>query len=135
MEHLLTEELVEGVEIDGVLLGTYRSQISLGMDGNVWVVTLVSEEWGHTGSCIWGVIVCELCKRQELGPIVLLVIAVNLQVLFQHLVHSLCLSVALRMITQGEMETDIKGLTKGTEEVGDKLGSPIGSDMGGNAVL
>src|SRR6266571_8428593 len=129
------EELVEGVEIDGVLLGTYGSQILLRMDGNVRVVALVSEERGHTSSCVQGVIVCELCERQELRPIVLLVIAVNLQVLFQHLVHSLCLSVALGMITRGEMETDIKGLTKGTEERGDKLGSPIGSDMGGNAVL
>ena len=98
--------------MEGVLLGMYGSQISLRMDGNVWVVTLVSKEWGHTGSCIRGVIVCELCERQELGPIVLLVIAVNLQVLFQHLVHSLCLSIALGVITQGEMETDIKGLTK-----------------------
>ena len=106
------EELVEGVEIDGVLLGTYGSQILLGVDGDVQVVAFVSKEWGHTGSCIQSVIVCELCKRQELGPIVLLVIAVNLQVLFQCLVHSLCLSVVFRMITQGEMEMDIKGLTK-----------------------
>ena len=106
------EELVEGVEVDRVLLGMYGSQISLGMDGDVWVVAFVSKEQGHTGSCVQSIIVCKLCKRQELGPIVLLVIAVNPQALFQHLVHSLCLSIALGMITRGEMEMDIKGLTK-----------------------
>ena len=85
---------MEGVEINGVLLGAYGSQILLRMDGNVRVVAFVSEEWGHAGSCVWSIIVCELCERQELGPIVLLVIAVNLQVLFQCLVHLLCLSVS-----------------------------------------
>ena len=43
--HLVLEELVEGGEIDGVLLGAYRRQVSLGMDGEVRVVSLVGKEW------------------------------------------------------------------------------------------
>ena len=42
--HLILEELVEGGEINRVLLGTYGHQVSLGMDRKVGVVSLVGEK-------------------------------------------------------------------------------------------
>ena len=42
--HLVLEELVEGSKIDGVLLGMYRCQVLLGMDGEVGVISLVGKE-------------------------------------------------------------------------------------------
>jgi hypothetical protein len=45
MVHLFVEELVEGVEIDGILLCTCRGKIFLQVDGEVGVVALVGKEW------------------------------------------------------------------------------------------
>ena len=90
---------MEGVEVNGVLLHACRSEISLWVDGEVGVVALVSKEWGDTCGGIGSIVVSELCERQELRPIVLLIIAVNPQVLFQCLVHSFCLSIAFGMIS------------------------------------
>src|SRR6266581_2292475 len=99
MVHFFVEELMEGVEVDGVLLGAYGCQISLGMNGNARVVTLVSVEWRHTGGGVRSIIVGELRKGQEFSPIVLLVVAVNPQILLQCLVHMLCLSVTFWVVT------------------------------------
>jgi hypothetical protein len=78
--HLFTKEVVERVEIDRVLLCLYGRQISLRVDGNAQVVAFVGEERRHTCCCIRGIIVCELCERQELGPVVLLVVTIDAQV-------------------------------------------------------
>jgi hypothetical protein len=64
MGHLFLEELMERFEIDGVLLGTYRCQILLRMDGEVGVIAFVGEEWGNTsGGIIAGVqsFSCPVC--------------------------------------------------------------------------
>src|SRR6266581_3656856 len=81
--HLFMEELVEGVEIDGVLLCAYRSQVSLWMDGEVGVVAIVGEEGGDACGSIRSIIVCKLCKQQELGPIVLLIVGIYPQILLE----------------------------------------------------
>ena len=75
--HLLTEELVEGVKIDGVFLSLFRGKVSFWVDGDVGVVVLVDEEERDTSSCIWSIVVWELCKGQEFGPVILLVVAIN----------------------------------------------------------
>src|SRR6266571_1578355 len=133
--HLFAEKLVEGVEIDGILLCAYRSQVSLQMDGEVGVVAFVGKEGGDACGGIRSIIVCELRKRQELGPIVLLIVGIYPQILLKRLVHSLGLSVSFRVIARGEVETDIKGLAQGTEEMGDELRTPVGGDVRGNSVF
>ena len=107
---------MEGVEIDGVLLCAYRSQVSLQMDGEVGVVAFVGEEWGNACGSIRSIIVCELHKWQELGPIVLLIVRVYLQILLKHLVHLLSLSISFWVVARGEVEADIKGLSQGMEK-------------------
>src|SRR6266571_3037642 len=133
--HLFAEELVEGVEIDGILLCMYRSQVSLHMDGEVGVVAFVGEERRNACGGIRSIIVCELHKWQELGPIVLLIVGIYLQILLKRLVHSLGLSISFRVVAGGEVETDIKGLAQGTEEMGDELQTPVGGDVQGNSVF
>src|SRR6266581_830351 len=125
MVHLFAEKLVEGVEIDGVLLCTYRSQVSLWMDGEVGVVAFVGKEGGDACGSIRSIIVCELHERQELGPIVLLIVRVYLQILLKRLVHLLSLSIPFWVVVGGEVEVDIKGLAQGMEEVGDELRTPV----------
>ena len=50
------------------------------------VVAFICEEGGDTGSCGEGVIERELCEGQEFSPVVLLVVTVDLEVLFQGLI-------------------------------------------------
>ena len=63
--YLIVEELVKGSKIDGVLLCTYRRWVSLGMDGNVWVVSLVGKEWSDPCGSIWSVVVRKLSQGQK----------------------------------------------------------------------
>ena len=45
MDHLPTEEFMQGVEVNGVLMSSSRGQVAFRMDGKVGVVTFVSKEW------------------------------------------------------------------------------------------
>src|SRR6266705_4967232 len=113
----------------------YRSQVSLRMDGEVGVVAFVGKEGRDARGSIRSIIVCKLCKRQELRPIVLLVVRVYPQILLKHLVHSLSLSVSFQVVARGEVESDIKGLAQGMEEMGNELRTPVGGDVQGNSVF
>ena len=55
--HLLTEELVKGVKINGVFSSSFRCKISFWMDRDVRVVVLVEEEGRDASSCIWSIVV------------------------------------------------------------------------------
>ena len=59
------------------------------MNHEVWVVSLVSEERGHTGSLARRIVVGKLSQRKQLGPVVLLVVAVGMEVLFEGLIDPL----------------------------------------------
>ena len=50
--HLLMEELVEGVKINGVFLSLFRDKVSFWVDGDIRVVALVGEEGKDTSSCV-----------------------------------------------------------------------------------
>ena len=55
--HLLTEELVEGVKIDGVLLSSFGGKVSFWMDRDVRVVALVGKEGRDASGSIWSIVV------------------------------------------------------------------------------
>ena len=63
---------------------------------------------GEAGSGVWPGVVYELGHRQECGPIVLLEIAVNLEVLLQPLVGTLQLSVHLGVIRGANVLRDVQ---------------------------
>ena len=63
--HLILEELVEGSEINRVLLGMYRRQVSLGMDEGVGVVSLVGKEWSDPCGSIWSIVIRKLSQGQK----------------------------------------------------------------------
>ena len=63
--HLVPEELVEGGEVDGVLLGAYGRQVSLGMDRKVRMVSLVGKEWRDPCGSIRSVVVRKLSQGQK----------------------------------------------------------------------
>ena len=75
--HLLMEELVEGVKIDGVFSSSFEGKVSFWVDRDVGVVALVGEEGRDASGSIQSIVVRELRKGQEFGPVVLLVVAID----------------------------------------------------------
>jgi len=57
--------------------------------------TFISEEWGDHDFRVRGVVACKLSRGQEVNPVVLLIIDVHLEVLFQNLVDPFSLAVSL----------------------------------------
>ena len=74
---------VELVKLDGVLMSFGGGEITFGEDGEVGVVTLVGEEGGDTSGFGGSVVVGELGEGKEIVPVVLLVVAVGSEILFQ----------------------------------------------------
>ena len=68
---------MEGVKIDGVFSSSFGGKVSFWVDGDVGVVALVGEEGRDASGCIRSIVVRELRKGQEFGPIILLVVAIN----------------------------------------------------------
>ena len=106
-----------------------------GVDGNVWMIAFISEEWGNPSGGTWSIIVSKFRKQQQRIPIVLLVIAKYPEVLFQGLISSFCLTVAFRMVSGGEMELHIECFSERTEKTGDELGTTVRSHVFRNAVF
>ena len=94
-----------------------------------WVVSLVSKERSRPGGRAFGVVVSELSNREPMGPVILLKITVDAEVLFQGLVYTFCLTVCLWMVTGSEVQADPEKRAKRTEKVGDKLGTSVRGDM------
>ena len=63
--HLISEELVEGSEIDRVLLGAHGHQVSLGIDRKVGVVSLVGKEQRDPCGGIWSIVICKFSQGQK----------------------------------------------------------------------
>jgi len=85
------------------------------------MITFVSKERCNTSSGTWSIIVSKFCQREEFRPIVLLIIAINSNILFQGLICLFSLFVSFRVITRGEMELYIQSCSERLEEVGYKL--------------
>jgi len=68
------------------------------MNGDVWIISLISEEWEDISSNTWSIIVSELCKRWKFRPVVLLVITVYIEVLLEGLVYAFGLSIIFMII-------------------------------------
>ena len=66
--------------------------------GKVQVIPLVGIEQGNGGSRARSVVVSKLHEREQHEPVVLLIVAVDLDVLFQGLVSALGLTITFRMV-------------------------------------
>ena len=70
---------------------------------NVWVIAFVGEEGCDSSSSTECFVVGKLVKWKEFSPIVLLVVAIDSEVLFQSLISLFCLAITFRMISIGEV--------------------------------
>jgi len=83
---------MEFLEVRGIFLSTGRTEAQVRVDCDVGVVAFVGKEGGDTCCCTRGVVKCELRKWEEFGPIVLLVVTVDLEILLECLVCPLGLT-------------------------------------------
>ncbi len=91
------------------------------MNHDVQVVSLVGEEREHTSNLARCIVVGELSQRKQLGPVVLLVVAVGAEVLFEGLIDPLGMTIPFRMIFRSEVELYTKLCTEAAEEMRDEL--------------
>jgi hypothetical protein len=90
----VSEILMEFIKVGDEVTGMGGSKFLLQVDGDVQMVTFISEEQRYACSSIRSVVIGELCNQEEVSPIVLLVITVDTEVLLQGLIHPFCLSIA-----------------------------------------
>src|SRR3984893_14778365 len=124
-----TEFLVELVQVHSEFSGTDRSYFAFRVHRYIQMITLVREEWGNPRSGARSIVVGEFRQGEEFRPVVLLIIAVTTEVLFQRLVSSFRLSVALRVIPRSEVQGHIEDLAQRAEKTRDELGAAIGGDV------
>ena len=77
------------------------------MNSNIGVITFVGEKWRNSGRSHGSIVVSKLTKREEAGPVVLLVIAEDPKVLLKGLIEPFGLSVAFQVITGGEVNLHV----------------------------
>ena len=65
------------------------------------------KKWRNSSRSHRSIVVCELTKREEAGPVVLLVIAEDPKVLLEGLIEPFSLSVAFWVITRGEVNLHV----------------------------
>src|ERR1700719_1834677 len=92
--------------------GMNQSHFAFWVHRYIQMITLVCKEWGNPCSGAQSIVVGKFHQGQEFGPVVLLVIAVTTEVLFQHLVSSFHLSIALWMIPRGKVQGHIEDLAQ-----------------------
>ena len=99
------------------------------------MIAFVTKKGCNTGGRGGSIVVSEFGKGKDSGPVILLVVAEDSEVLFQSLVKAFGLTIAFRVITRGEVNLHIQGNSQGMEEVGSELRAPITSNMCGNSVF
>ena len=74
--------LMKFVQVHNKVLSSGRSEVSFRVDGKVWVVAFVGKERQDSSSSTRDIVIGKLCKGKEPGPIVLLIVAIDTEVLF-----------------------------------------------------
>lgn len=90
-----------------------------------WVVTVVGEERSECGGRMRGVVVGEFSDRKECGPVVLVVVREDSEVLFEDLVESFGLSISFWMVGSREVLGDLESFGDSREEMRGEFGSTI----------
>jgi len=107
----------------------------LWMNGKVQMITLVGKEGCNSSSGTWSIVVSELSYWKVFGPIVLLVIAIDLEVLFQSLISLFYLSITFRMISGSEVKLHVQHSSERPKEVGYEFHAMIRSDVAWDTML
>jgi len=110
--HFGAEEGVEFCKISHIGVSTFRRQQSIGVDGDRGMVAFVGKERRDTSGSAWSIVISKFRKWEEVSPVVLLVVAIDVEVLFQSLVSTLGLTITFRMVTRGKVQSDVESLSE-----------------------
>jgi hypothetical protein len=116
--NVVLEVLMKVVQFHHELMSPCGGEVSFGVRGEVWVVTVVGIEGGNSsggGRCI---VVSEFCYRKKVGPVAMLVVAIDAEVLIQGLVSTFCLAIAFRVVTRSEVEVHVECFAQCVEKGG-----------------
>src|ERR1700753_1406959 len=105
------------------------------MEGCAGIVTVVSKERGDLGGGVLCIIICELRNREEVGPVVLVIICVKSQISLNLLVRPLRLTVGLRVISCGIIQLNIQKSAERRHELGGQGGTSVRHYVGRNTML
>src|SRR5882724_3630268 len=105
------------------------------MNCKVQMITLIGKEGCNAGSGTRSIVISELSYWKEFGPIILLVVAIDSEVLFQSLISSFGLSITFGVISGSEVKLHVQCSSKGPEEVRYEFRAAIGSDVARDTVL
>ena len=81
------------------------------------VEPVVGEKRAQSGGRMLRIVIAEFCHGEEAGPVGLLVVAIDAQVLFQHRIEPLRLAIRLGMERRGPVGADPTQLQQPTPEV------------------
>ena len=81
------------------------------------MITFVCVKGGDPGGGARGIIVSELWEGKYIQPIMLLIVTIHLEVLFQCLVGPLSLPVPFQMVAQGKVESHVQCFSEGSKEM------------------
>ena len=73
------------------------------------MIAFVTEKGCNTSGGGGSIIVSEFGKGKDLGPVILLVVTEDSEVLFQSLVKAFGLTIALWVVTRGEVNLYVQG--------------------------
>ena len=76
------------------------------------MIPLIDKKERDTCSCTQSVVVGKLHKRQEISLVVMLVVTIYMEVLFQSLITPLTLAIPLWIPSRDEVEIDIQALLR-----------------------
>ncbi|KNZ78834.1 hypothetical protein J132_09761, partial [Termitomyces sp. J132] len=103
--------------------------LGLGFKTHAWVLSHVEEEWGKLGGCMNMVVVLEFSIGEEFVPVILVLVAEEVEILFQLLVYMLCLAIGLWIVGSGGVELHSEQSVELVGELHYELQSPI-QDIG-----
>jgi len=113
-------------EVGGGGGGMFSWDLELGDEARV--VTVVCEERRHLCGFLGSIVVREFRKREQVEPVVLIVVAGDTEVGFERLIHPLCLTVGLWMKGGRFAGIKLEDGGEGGPEKGGKNGSTVGNN-------
>src|SRR3979490_652488 len=78
----LAKFLVKFIQVHNKVLSSGRSKVTFRVDGEVQVIAFIGKERQDSSSSTRDIVIGKLCKGKEPGPIVLLIVAIDTEVLF-----------------------------------------------------
>ncbi len=91
-------------------------------------------EGALTHQTVDAIVVGKLSKGEPIAPVGLSIVDKDVEILFNLLVDSLCLSISLGVEHSGGVRHDVKHPIEFLHELGDKLGSLVGDHGHGHAM-